>query len=830
MNQRIYKPYHQYISEAEKLSDDEFYKLIDEIESVCCSRLQIEEYIKKHNNKWNSVGTTVEGNQMVKILDKNRLNALIELCSFVNKVTKTIDIESALESGQISDKIQNVTDVEFTKEEIKKIQKWELKDTEKRYIDIFNRLKSQSDKDRKKGMKQLCELSDKELSEYENVRGFIEDEKYFYKLKQNILTEIIYELRTNPDKYPGYQYGFIEDQTEDDKVLCEFAINIPGHLGTYQFHILRREDRDVIYNINSLYEVKHKFAGLVKGDRSISQMNWIYTEDDIKDIQKIEQQYNKIKKRLQGSSKIEDDDYRRLYMLAMLLRKDPETELESIKKEASIYYENESDSFTKDEGKKSRRLVEQKQGIIQNLKANRKIYVASGDIFDTKAAIESIIREAEQEGIDRKKIEIIKVEPGIQEISGGIYLNVNKEGIVIDKKNQNGMLFISSQESIREPSVCSVLSRLGFNIPTNVIKYASKVMPEISKNPRNAYLLMNDLDGATILDFCKELDEKEEELFDVSLTEDNMEKYTSLTEERKKILNSKAERNKIIFEEVEKNLKYYSVGEKKIGICINPPEYGLYSAYFAYANGADYCISITDEDRGIQCAIQSNPQKCDLPIELEQWAYKKILEEPNIKDIGDVLVQKTRIIIGGKTKPDVFLENKEGKINKNFTREVLDSIIDKIAKSENLESQEMQDLFLQIHQEYNLQDIERNKNEIEVSNQENKTRKDSEQKSSKQNLEEATDEKVETKKNLLLNYVSKIINKLKDAVKRKKIKMLPEGSQNKKEEIGIKHDERNTFIKDIRVSPEEMKENIGEEQTENTQIKHDKKESPSLDD
>ena len=166
MNQRIYKPYHQYISEAEKLSDDEFYKLIDEIESVCCSRLQIEEYIKKHNNKWNSVGTTIEGNQMVKIPDKNRLNALIELCSFVNKVTKTIDIDSALENGQISDKIQKVIDVEFTKEEIEKIQKWELKDTEKRYIDIFNRLKSQSDKDRKKGMKQLCELSNKELSEY----------------------------------------------------------------------------------------------------------------------------------------------------------------------------------------------------------------------------------------------------------------------------------------------------------------------------------------------------------------------------------------------------------------------------------------------------------------------------------------------------------------------------------------------------------------------------------------------------------------------------------------------------------------------------------------
>ena len=500
---------------------------------------------------------------------------------------------------------------------------------------------------------------------------------------------------------------------------------------------------------------------------------------------------------------------------------------ESIKKDASIYYENESGSFTKDAGKKSRRLVEQKQGIIQNLKANKKIYVASGDVFDTKAAIESMIRQAEQEGIDRKEIEIIKVEPGRQEISGGIYLNVNKEGIRIDKKNQNGMLFINPQESIREQSACSVLSRLGFNIPNNVVKYASKVMPETSKNPRNAYLLMNDLDGATILDFCRELDEKGEDLFDISLTEDNMKKYSSLTDEAKKFLNAIAEKNEKIFKEVEENLKYYFIGEKKIGICIKPIEYGRYTAYFAYANGADYCIGMTEEDRGIQLAIQSNPQKCDLPIELERWAYKKVLEEPNIKDTGDALIQKTRIIIGGKTKPDVFLENRKGEKNREFTKEILDEIISETAKSENLETKEIEDLLLQIHQEFNLHDIASNESETEVINQENEIREIPEQKSSSQNLEEETATKVEMKKNGLLNYVSKIINKLKNTVKRKKIKMLPEGSQKRKEELSIKQDKRNTFIEDIRVSPEELKE---KQQTENVQTEQDKKESPSLDD
>lgn len=827
MNQRIYKPYHQYISEAEKLSDDEFYKLIDEIENVCCSRLQMEKLIRNLKNLWAKEKVTIEGNKKVNNPNGERLDALIELCFFVNKVVKIIGKDRTLESGPISEKIQKVTEVEFTREEIKKIKKNELKDIEIRYTNILKNLKSYSEEARKEGMKELCELSDKELYEYKITRDNFENKKYFYKLKQNILTEIIYELRTHPEKYEGYEYGFIEDDTEKDETVTAFAISIPGHLGTYQFHIVRKEEKDVIYNVNSLFEVKHKFAGLVAGDEPISRMNWIYTEDDIKDIQKMEQQYDEIKKRLQGSSKIEDDDYRKLYMLAMLLRKDPEAELESIKKDASIYYENESHSFTEDKGKKSRRLVEQKQGIIQNLKANKKIYVASGDIFDTKAAIESMIRQAEQEGIDRKEIEIIKVEPGSQEISGGIYLNVNKDGINIDKKNQNGMLFISPQESIREQSVCSVLSRLGFYIPNNVVKYASKVMPEISKNPRNAYLLMNDLDGATILDFCKELDEKEEDLFDVSLTEDNMEKYTSLTEERKKTLNSMAEKNKKIFEEVEKSIQYYTIGEKKIGICINPTEYGLYTAYFAYANGADYCISISEEDRGIQGAIQSNPQKCDLPIELERWAYKKILEEPSIENTGDVLVQKTRIIMGGKTKPDVFLENKTGEKNRGFTREVLDEIINETAKSENLETKEIEDLLLQIHQEFNLHDIASNESETEVINQENEIREISEQKSSSQNLEEVIDEDVETKKNLLLNYVSKIINKLKNAIKRKNIKMLPEGSHKSKAELDIKQNERNTFIEDIKVSPEELKE---KQQTENVQIEQDKKESPSLDD
>ena len=84
----------------------------------------------------------------------------------------------------------------------------------------------------------------------------------------------------------------------------------------------------------------------------------------------------------------------------------------------------------------------------------------------------------------------------------------------------------------------------------------------------------------------------------------------------------------------------------------------------------------------------------------------------------------------------------------------------------------------------------------------------------------------EPKKNRLFGFISKIINKIKSKSKRKDVKMFPEASQYIREESNS----RNAFLEGLRVSPEELAENIQNQQMENVQIRQDKKYGPSLDD
>ena len=85
-----------------------------------------------------------------------------------------------------------------------------------------------------------------------------------------------------------------------------------------------------------------------------------------------------------------------------------------------------------------------------------------------------------------------------------------------------------------------------------------------------------------------------------------------------------------------------------------------------------------------------------------------------------------------------------------------------------------------------------------------------------------------TKNNrLLFSFISKIINKIKSTAKRKDIKMLPEAVQDIREKSSTKSNSRNACL---RVSPEELAKNRESQQTENIQIRQDKKDGPSLDD
>lgn len=95
---------------------------------------------------------------------------------------------------------------------------------------------------------------------------------------------------------------------------------------------------------------------------------------------------------------------------------------------------------------------------------------------------------------------------------------------------------------------------------------------------------------------------------------------------------------------------------------------------------------------------------------------------------------------------------------------------------------------------------------------------------------EATKEKDEPKKNKLFDFISGIINKIKNTVTRKDVKMLPEANQSIRGESNIESNSRNAFLESIKVSPEELAKNAERQQTENVQIRQDKKDGPSLED
>lgn len=108
--------------------------------------------------------------------------------------------------------------------------------------------------------------------------------------------------------------------------------------------------------------------------------------------------------------------------------------------------------------------------------------------------------------------------------------------------------------------------------------------------------------------------------------------------------------------------------------------------------------------------------------------------------------------------------------------------------------------------------------------------KEIEHESNQQDTDEISDTTDKTKKNRLFNFIAKIANKFKNSVKRKDIKMLPEASQDIREELSTKSNSKNAFIESLRVSPEKLARNVENQQKENIQRREDKKDGPSLDD
>ena len=85
--------------------------------------------------------------------------------------------------------------------------------------------------------------------------------------------------------------------------------------------------------------------------------------------------------------------------------------------------------------------------------------------------------------------------------------------------------------------------------------------------------------------------------------------------------------------------------------------------------------------------------------------------------------------------------------------------------------------------------------------------------------------KDEPKKNKLFSYVSVIIDKIKNTIKRKDVKMLPEAPQ----DIRKESNSGNAFLESLRVSPEELSNNIEKQQKGKIKTREDK-DAPSFDD
>ena len=653
---RMYMPYVQYIDMIGELSHETAKELILKIAQYCTEMLDIDLLANTHEKRFNDKNIMVDKNKLITPIynAKSKIDAMIQLAFLVNKCTKTNAIK---------------------KEEQNKTENKQLLD------EIRKEYNSNDEKKRKEALKKLSKLTEKDFEEYYKNAQYENRKEIFYEIKHKLLSAIIKELGNNPEKYKNYIYGFIRDDN-----AYVFAINIPGNLGTYQFHIEPNDEKDILYDINC-YEIQHEYEQLAEGNRELGKMSFLYTKDEITDLSNIEKELERIKAKAKDINKIENKNqeelFRKIFLYSVLLGKNPRIELNEANSKVAYSFINENECGLS-EYTKSRTIEDERKFnmIMKNLKKFGKIYIASPNTLDSKVAIEAIKRECRNNGIDLQNENIIPVAPGTKPIDHGLYLNLNKNGSVF---NHNDQILINVNEEKREISISSILYRLGFKVPRDVVLYANR--PDIvTIKPNNAYNLASvGMSGEQIYCLCEELNQSGTDLKNAKLTDEQIERY-GVKEYETEI---KERLNKCIDE-----LNYKKIGNKIVAI------YGgkdPLASYFAYTTGANYVISVSDhyindKKKGITFAIQSDPKKNDLPFETIKWAIQINREEllkganpqsnTGFKNLDDMLIKSTRIICGGNNRPDLYLEDRRENKERDFKEQILEQIIFGIAMSE----------------------------------------------------------------------------------------------------------------------------------------------------
>lgn len=400
-----------------------------------------------------------------------------------------------------------------------------------------------------------------------------------------------------------------------------FAIDFPYEIGgTFQFHIPDEKNTLPKYITDNSNKYIFPFRDIVKNHpKHISIMN--FANNQMKNAN------------MQTLSNFKKNEDRIKYYFAIANNMD----VFSIFNQPKPQPENQHcdiKTFSSDE-------LKMRKEIIEQLKRKPKIAIQQGNNLDINASIYAIQKFLIDNEIIKSKdeLEVIRIKAGTFE----------PNALNIDTGALNGIrikdLKINADENLGEKSACSILSRLGFYVPKQIIKNADIVYDKKILNSRYGLVLARELKDEKLFEFAESVrEETNEPLITSNLTDDEIQKFglTNFYQKREKDIR---EAKSIINENT-----YCLPNNRKIAIV---PRFLNYGSFIAYSQGIDYYCSIGkgSENLGITFAITANPNAGNgkLPQKLIDSGYILRSQYSTGKNNSGVFISQNydKIIAGG---------------------------------------------------------------------------------------------------------------------------------------------------------------------------------------
>lgn len=526
-------------------------------------------------------------------------------------------------------------------------------------------------------------------------------EKSLYGMKHKLLSMILKELIENPDNYKEYMYGFVKDSNEQ----YVFVINIPGHLGSYQFHIEINHENDILYDVKCK-KISHELGELAKASLPLGEMNFIkgFSKSELNEagegldgIKNKLEYYMKAAKNFNSIDEESNEILRMIFLYSILLCENPKTNLLVANHNLADAFIHKTNCGLLSDYKGNGQTIrgnDEYNSIMSNLKNIHTIHITSPNTVDSKVVIEAIKRAykeffADEEDKEELSIHIINQGEAVGEEVKGLFINLNRNGNDFTDEDR---IFINADEKLGEKSVCAVLDKIGgFEIPQDCIFYTGRGYKYAPVESNSAYRLCraNTMTGEKIFELCEELNKDGKHLIDAQLSEEQISRY-GLNKARKDI------GNRLRRIKSKKHFKIVNIENKKVAIYYDAID-GLADEY-AYSQGCDICICMQEynpkdlnKKKGIRFSISSQEV---LPYELREWAYeRRILDSEERQNWNWMLVQPTRIICNGKTDENVFALP-DGKSIEDYKQEMIHFILNNIHQSELREVRKKYDNFL----------------------------------------------------------------------------------------------------------------------------------------